>query len=94
MQFAEPSVLAVGHLVPALAEGDLDVGDAALLGAGRQAGPVYAEGAQHSRCVTLWLRLEAHRPVEVKMSGCLDQEENRLGSSSVALGARGSPSSG
>lgn len=94
MQFAEPSVLAVGHPAPALAEGDLGIGDAALLGAGAQAGPVCAGGAQQSRCATLWLRLEAHCPVEVKMSGCLDQEENQMGSSSVALGAGGSPSSG
>ena len=53
MQFAEPSMLAVGHPAPALAEGDLGVGDAALLGAGAQAGPVCAGGAQQSRCATL-----------------------------------------
>lgn len=93
MQFAEPSVLAVGH-PGARSEGDLGVSDAAHLGAGAQVCPVCAESAQHRRRATLRLHLKAHRLAEVEMSGYLDQEENRMGSPSLVPGAGGSPSSG
>lgn len=88
MQFAEPSVLAVGH------PGARSEVTWALVMLPTWGLAHYAESTQRRRRATLRLHLKAHRLAEVEMSGYLDQEENQMGSPGLVPGAGGSPSSG